>query len=214
MSALWRAAALGYLLGSFPSADVVARVARSRSTERAVDLRSVGSGNPGALNAAQQLGTRWGLVVLGLDMAKGALAGGAGRWLGGPAGAYAAATASIGGHVAPPWSGFRGGKGVATSAGACAAVFPAYFPIDAAVAAIGAAGSRSAEVSVRVSAAAWITAAVLWWWRQWRNGWGPAPTAGLPLFAIGGSAMILAKFATARREGDRRVGPAVEPAAP
>ena len=73
--AVGRAVALGYLFGSFPSADVVAWAAARRGrAERAVDLRSAGSGNPGALNAAQQLGTCWGLVVLSLDAAKGALA--------------------------------------------------------------------------------------------------------------------------------------------
>ncbi|MCH7790527.1 MAG: glycerol-3-phosphate acyltransferase, partial [Acidobacteria bacterium] len=49
------AAALGYLAGSTPVADFVAR--RSGSED---DLRSVGSGNPGAMNAAQSLGSRWG----------------------------------------------------------------------------------------------------------------------------------------------------------
>jgi glycerol-3-phosphate acyltransferase PlsY len=193
----------GYLLGSFPSADLVAK----RATRGAVDLRAVGSGNPGAMNAAKQLGTRWGLVVLGLDAAKGALAGGVGGTIGGSGGAYAAATASIAGHIAPPWSGFRGGKGVATSAGACAAVFPAYFPIDAAVAALGAAGSRNAETSVRVSAVAWVGAALVWWRHGLPNAWGPEPTVGLPLFAASSSALILAKFAVSRRTAARAAAP-------
>ena len=120
------------------------------------------------------------------------------RALAGPGGAYAAATASIAGHIVPVWTRFRGGKGVATSAGACLAVFPAYFPIDAAVAAIGAARSRNAEAAVRLSSTVWVTAAVLWWWRSWPNLWGPEPTIGLPLFAVAGAGMILAKFAAAR----------------
>ena len=109
------ATAMGYVLGSFPSADLAGRLA-SRGVPR--DLRAEGSGNPGALNAAQVLGTRWGVAVLAADIGKGAAAGRLGRSIGGDLGAYSAATAAIAGHVAPPWSKFRGGKGIATSAGA------------------------------------------------------------------------------------------------
>lgn len=189
------AAGVGYFAGTMPSADAAARVARGG----AVDLRSSGSNNPGALNAAQQLGTSWGVAVLVADAAKGALAGVAGRRIAGDTGAYVAATAAIAGHIWPVWSRFRGGKGVATSAGACLAVFPAYFPIDAGVAALCAVRSRNAETSVRISSMAWTLCAGLWWRRGWTNLWGPRPTAGLPAFAAAGSGMIIAKFAGARR---------------
>jgi glycerol-3-phosphate acyltransferase PlsY len=188
------AAGIGYLAGTFPSADLATRLAA-----RGTDLRSEGSGNPGALNAAAVLGRRWGIAVLAADMAKGTIAGLAGRAVAGDAGAYAAATGSIAGHIAPVWNGFRGGKGVATSAGACLAVFPAYFPIDAAVAATSAAASQQAERSIQVSCAVWTTAAVVWWRRGLPNTWGPTPGPGLPLFAAVSSAMILAKFRTARK---------------
>jgi acyl phosphate:glycerol-3-phosphate acyltransferase len=183
----------GYLLGTVPSADLATRLAGSTRS-----LRDEGSGNPGALNAAAVLGTRWGVAVLSADMAKGAAAGGLGRAIGGDAGAYAAATAAIAGHIAPVWNGFRGGKGVATSAGACLAVFPVYFPIDAAVAAATAVASQRAERSIQVSCAAWTLAAVVWWRRGLPNGWGPAPGPGLAAFAAGSSAMILARFRAAR----------------
>ena len=194
-SGVMAAGAIGYIAGTFPSADVAARLARGAT----VDLRTTGSHNPGALNAAQQLGTRWGVAVLVADAAKGALGAAAGKRVAGDTGAYVAATMSIAGHIWPIWSRFRGGKGVATSAGACLAVFPAYFPIDAGVAAIGAIRSRNAETSVRISAAAWTLSAVLWWRRGWPNLWGPRPTAGLPLFAVASSTMIVTKFAAARR---------------
>lgn len=187
------AAALGYLAGTFPSARLATRIAA-----RDVDLRTEGSGNPGALNAAALLGRRWGVAVLVADMAKGTLAGVAGRAVAGGPGAYAAATGSIAGHIAPAWSGFRGGKGVATSAGACLAVFPAYFPIDAVVAATGAAASQRAERSIQVSCVAWTAASLLWWRRGLPNAWGPPAGPGLPLFAAVSSAMILAKFRAAR----------------
>ena len=68
------AGAIGYLCGSFPTADIVTRIA----TKGALNLRSEGSGNPGATNAAKVLGKRWGFVVLAVDVAKGAGAGFAG----------------------------------------------------------------------------------------------------------------------------------------
>lgn len=188
------AALAGYLIGTMPSADIATRLAGSP----VADLRTAGSGNPGALNTAALLGARWGAAVLVADMAKGAAAGAAGRAIAGPTGAYVAATASIAGHIVPVWSRGEGGKGVATSAGACLAVFPAYFPIDAAVAATAAATKRNAERAIWMSSAVWVAAAVLWWRRRLPNAWGPSPTAGLPLFALAGAAMILTKFRTAR----------------
>src|SRR5436190_46888 len=62
-------ALIGYVIGMFPSADLVARIASRGS----VDLRSSGSGNPGGLNAARVLGKKWGLLVIVMDAAKGAL---------------------------------------------------------------------------------------------------------------------------------------------
>ncbi len=185
---------LGYLAGTFPSADIATRLA---ATGR--DLRDEGSGNPGALNAAAVLGRRWGFAVLAADMAKGAAAGVAGRAIAGDTGAYVAATASIAGHIAPVWNDFQGGKGVATSAGACLAVFPAYFPIDAAVATITAVASQQAERSIQISCAVWTAATIVWWRRRLPNAWGPAPGPALTGFAVVSSAMILAKFRAARR---------------
>jgi F0F1-type ATP synthase assembly protein I len=78
-------------------------------------------------------------------------------------------------------------------------VFPAYFPIDAAVAATAAVSRRNAERTIWISSSAWVAAALLWWRRRLPNAWGPSATAGLPLFALTGSAMILTKFRTARR---------------
>jgi glycerol-3-phosphate acyltransferase PlsY len=193
------AGALGYVLGSFPSADVAARVA----TRGRIDLRAEGSGNPGATNAAKVLGTTWGIVVLVADMAKGAAAGLFGMRFGGDAGGYVAATAAIVGHILPVWSRFRGGKGVATSAGACLAVFPAYFVFDLAVAALGAVAARRAERATQISGVVWVGASVLWWLADLPNAWGPHPSFGLVLFASVSTALILVKFAFARRAGVR-----------
>lgn len=187
------AALVGYVLGTIPSAGVVAWLA----TRGEINLREAGSGNPGAINAIKMLGARWGLVVLVADVAKGLAAGVLGLVIGGDPGAYAAATAAVAGHIFPVWSGFRGGKGVATSAGACLAVFPAYFPIDMAVAGASALKSRRADLGTRVACFVWIVSALVWWLADLPNLWGPDPSVGLLVFAVIGSAMILYKFRAA-----------------
>jgi glycerol-3-phosphate acyltransferase PlsY len=189
------AAAVGYLLGTIPSAAVVAWLA----TRGEINLREAGSGNPGAINAIKMLGTRWGLVVLAADIAKGAVAVALGRLIGGEPGAYGAATAAIGGHIFPVWSRFRGGKGVATSAGACLVAFPAYFLIDLAVAGASALRSRRADIGTQVACLVWVVAAATWWAFDLPNLWGPEPSVGLFLFALIGSAMILFKFRAAAK---------------
>ena len=184
------AALIGYLVGTFPSADVAARLA----TRGRVDLRSVGSGNPGGLNAMNELGKGWGVAVIVADLIKGVVAGGLGALVGSGAGAYAAATASIAGHIFPVWTRFRGGKGVATSAGACLAVFPAFFPIDAAVAAAGTLSTRNPERVIWCNGVAWMTSAVVWTVADLPNAWGPEPGAGLLAFSAISCAMIVYKF--------------------
>jgi acyl phosphate:glycerol-3-phosphate acyltransferase len=191
------AAAVGYLAGTGPSAAIATRLAGRDD----VDLRRDGSGNPGALNASRVLGRRWGAAVFLADAAKGAAAAVAGRAVAGDAGACAAATASIAGHNWPVWTGFRGGKGVATSAGASVVIFPAFAPVDAAVAAFGATVTRRADRATAICCAARCSAAAVWWWRRWPNAWGPSPGPGVQLFAVAGSAMVLRRFAVSARAG-------------
>jgi acyl phosphate:glycerol-3-phosphate acyltransferase len=184
---------VGYLLGTIPTADLVTRLA----TRGQIDIRNEGSGNPGGLNALNVVGKKWGVVVILIDVAKGAAAGFAGYAIGDTAGAYAAATASIVGHIFPVWTRFRGGKGVATSGGACLAVFPPFFPIDAAVAALGAVGTRNPERTIWVNGVVWITFAVVWWVFDLPNLWGPPPMWGLVVFSVVSSVLIVGKFRAA-----------------
>jgi glycerol-3-phosphate acyltransferase PlsY len=178
-----------------PSADIASRLA----TGGATDLRAVGSGNPGAANAISVLGAKWGYGVMAADIGKATLASGLGRRLAGGRGAHVAGSASVIGHCFPVWNGFRGGKGVACSVGQCLTTFPAYFPIDLGVAALTSTRRwRSRAYTATATASfAWVLGALLWWRRGWRNGWGPAPTADLPIAAAVSSAVILYKFATA-----------------
>jgi len=192
------AALAGYLAGTFPTADIVTRYAASRDGHEITDLRDAGTGNPGALNAAKTLGWRWGALVLAGDALKGALASAMGRWLAGDNGAYAAGSGAVIGHCAPLWNRFRGGKGLATSAGTSLVCFPAYMPIDVGLAAATLALSRwRAGTATYVASAVFIGAAVYWWRARKGNLWGPKPTVGLPLYAISSSAIIAYRFLTA-----------------
>ena len=191
------AAGVGYFLGTFPTADIVAR----RVGGSTVDLRQAGTGNPGAANALNVLGARAGAAIMAGDVAKGAVACAAGAVIAGPAGAHLAGTASVTGHCYPIWTGFSGGgKGVATSVGQCLATFPVYFPIDVAVAAATASNPKwkqRAFTAALVSSACWVLGAIVWWATGWRNLWGPKPSALLPLAAATTSAIIAQRFLNA-----------------
>lgn len=190
------AAAIGYLVGTFPTADLVAR----RWSRGLVDLRRSGSGNPGSANATIVLGARAGAIVLAGDVGKGALASVAGTAIAGPVGAHVGGTASVIGHCYPIWTRFRGGKGVAASVGQCLATFPAYFPIDATVAIMTVAlpgWKRRSFAATAVSSVCWVAGGVWWWRRSWPNLWGPRPTAALPIAAAASSAVIVHRFLAA-----------------
>jgi len=117
---------LAYLIGAIPFGYLIGRA-------RGVNLFREGSGNVGATNAARILGRPLGAVVFALDFLKGALpvaliAPLAEAWV-----AEAipreilrvgAAAAAFLGHLFPVYLGFRGGKGVATGAGAVAVLVP------------------------------------------------------------------------------------------
>ena len=113
-----------YLLGSVPSGYWIGLlVAR-------VDVRTVGSGNIGATNVARNLGRQWGLLVLVLDMAKGAIPVALALSIC-PTGAGGAlikialvALAAFFGHLTSLFLRFRGGKGVATAFGISLVLLP------------------------------------------------------------------------------------------
>lgn len=113
---------LGYLIGAFPSADLVARLRGAR-------IQEVGSGNVGAMNTARNLGWAWGLLVFALDVGKGVLAAYSGLLTGSFADAalsagLAAGVGAVWGHIWSPYIGFRGGKGLATTLGVALPIYP------------------------------------------------------------------------------------------
>ena len=109
--------ALGYVLGTFPTAKLVGRVTGH-------DPTAEGSGNPGATNVYRTSGRAAGAAVLAVDVAKGALAATVGLLVGDHLLGVLAGAAAVLGHVAPVGRRFRGGKGVATGAGMSAVAFP------------------------------------------------------------------------------------------
>lgn len=113
---------VAYLIGTFPSASLVARA-------NGVDIRTVGSGNPGASNVTRVLGWKRGLWVFVLDIAKGAIASGLGLLVDGRPAGYVLGAAAVVGHVFPVWNRFRGGKGVATGGGIFGTLSPLVFVV-------------------------------------------------------------------------------------
>jgi glycerol-3-phosphate acyltransferase PlsY len=124
-----------YLLGSIPFGYLAGRIA-------GIDIRKVGSGNIGATNVLRVLGKRYGYPVFVLDFLKGlgavriamAITMAVRPESTSPeaVGVLAAVSAVIG-HSFPIWLKFRGGKGVATSAGALFGLMPLAAVIGAAI---------------------------------------------------------------------------------
>jgi glycerol-3-phosphate acyltransferase PlsY len=119
-------AVVGYLLGSCPNGLIVSR-------SRGVDIRKHGSGNIGATNVLRVLGKKLGYFVFALDAAKGFVAVRLAYLIADALHhglnhlelvGIAAGIACVLGHTFPVWLGFRGGKGVATSAGVLLGLMP------------------------------------------------------------------------------------------
>jgi glycerol-3-phosphate acyltransferase PlsY len=189
--------AAAYVAGSLPFGWIVPRLVRG------IDIREHGSGNPGATNVARVVGIGYGLLVGLLDFGKG--------WVGvetmlrlsgaapASATAVAGALAAVAGHNWPIWTGFRGGKGVLTSAGAfahlagpplagAAAVFVAIFATTRMVSA----GSMAAAAALPILVAAW-----------------PGPWRTLPVGLAAGTAALL--VAVRHRANVRRILAGTEP---
>ncbi|MBW3572894.1 MAG: glycerol-3-phosphate 1-O-acyltransferase PlsY [Gemmatimonadetes bacterium] len=117
----WLLVAASYLLGAIPASYVAGRLARG------IDLREHGSGNLGATNTFRVLGAKVAAPVMLFDVVKGTFPvvafsqwDGSGDWRW----ELAYGAAAIVGHVFSIYMRFRGGKGVATSAGVFGALAP------------------------------------------------------------------------------------------
>jgi glycerol-3-phosphate acyltransferase PlsY len=131
---------LSYLVGSIPGSVWIGKLLYG------LDVRSHGSGNAGATNVFRVLGWKAGMLATTVDVGKGLLAAGliaSIRLDTLPSGVEVweietvvrmmAGIAAILGHMYPLWAGFRGGKGVNTSAGVLFALTPITMWITLAV---------------------------------------------------------------------------------
>lgn len=144
-----------YLFGSLPTGYLVARA-------KGIDIRAHGSGNIGATNVFRILGKAAGTLVLLTDALKGALAvlilpALASRWLPGTDFITLRLLAALGavlGHNYTCWLRFKGGKGIATSAGVLAALVPLAFLLTLAVFVLVLAVSRYVSLASVLAAVA------------------------------------------------------------
>ena len=196
---------VSYLLGSIPFGYLLVRIFRG------FDVRTTGSGNIGATNVSRA-GKGLGLATLVLDALKGCVAVEFAFWLAGlhrftagdvPASLYdsspqiidsrtifllaaVAAFCAILGHMFPVWLRFKGGKGVATAAGAFVALAPKCLLLSLLVFAIVFALTRYVSLGSIVAAAAfpWL---VLWLTPAERN------TAPILLVITASAALVIAR---------------------
>jgi len=123
--ALLITALASYLIGSIPSGYIAGRIA-------GIDIRKSGSGNIGATNVVRTLGKAYGYPVFLADFGKGLLAVLCAKalpnWIGSTVAVdilqITAAVCCVIGNAFPVWLGFRGGKGVAVSAGVIFGLMP------------------------------------------------------------------------------------------
>ena len=117
-----------YLIGSIPPAYITGRLIKG------IDIRQVGTRNMGAMNVFYQVGFAVGLLVLAVDIGKGAAAVALARWLGVPEiAAWLAGAAAVIGHNFPVFLKFHGGRGGATCIGILVFLMPWAIPIYLAI---------------------------------------------------------------------------------
>jgi glycerol-3-phosphate acyltransferase PlsY len=143
-----------YLLGSVPTGYLLGR-------SRGLDIRQHGSGNIGATNVWRVMGRKWGLIAFAGDFLKGFLPlylvrilsfSDTSSW---PVSLLLVlcGLAAILGHNYTPWLGFKGGKGIATSAGVLAALMPPVFAVALSTWIIATLISRAVSIGSLLAAA-------------------------------------------------------------
>lgn len=169
---------LWYLIGSLPSGYLAGRM-------RGIDIRATGSGNIGATNVFRVLGKTAGSLVLAIDAFKGFAAT---RWIPMLLGpifpatsrqtlALVAGAAVVLGHMCPCWLKFKGGKGIATSAGVGMAWAPVACLVTLAIWGI-------VFVATKYVSVASIVAAVVLPLSVWLFGGGPGMTGVMTALAV------------------------------
>ena len=157
-----------YLVGSVPTGYLLGR-------SRGLDIRRHGSGNIGATNVWRVMGRNWGLIAFACDFLKGFLPLYLVRTLSFPqTGSWSVSLvlvlcglAAIVGHNYTPWLGFKGGKGIATSAGVLAALMPPVFAVALSAWIIATLLTRAVSIGSLLAAAVLPPAAAWFYPGEW-----------------------------------------------
>jgi len=187
-----------YLVGAIPFSFLVARWFGVE------DVRRVGSGNVGATNVMRAAGKAAGLLAFALDAAKGAAAAFLASVIEPPGSILPplAAVAAVLGHMYPIWLRFRGGKGVATGAGAFLPLAPAATGLACVVFALALALTGYVSVG-SIAAATTLVAAAFALGSPPAVAWSAALVAGLVVWKHRGNLRRLANGTESRVGGAR-----------
>lgn len=192
---------ISYLVGAIPFGFLIVKF------RKGIDLRTVGSGNLGATNAARILGTRWFFLIFALDFLKGFGPAFGLAWLsrcrfGAPAEiGLLYGVAAIVGHIWPVWLRFRGGKGVATATGAVMGVAPVAAAVALVVFLAVFAAFRYVSLGSVCAAVTLPAAYAALWWRR------------LPDATLGTLLVIMILVIVKHRANLRRILAGTEPKA-
>lgn len=172
--------AIAYVAGSVPFGVLVARVIG------APDPREVGSGRTGGTNALRAMGRKPALAVVAGDVLKGALPVLLARFVtGDPVVEVACGAAAIVGSTHSMFLGFHGGRGVGTSVGTMAVVFPLAIAAAAPVFVILIVLTRFVSFGSLAAIATGALTVVVWWWLS--DG---AVVVAYPLYALLGTVLV------------------------
>lgn len=192
----------GVLLGSAPTAEWLARA-------RDLDLRSEGSGNPGANNALQLGGPGLGGAILAAEVIKGMTAVWLGHRLAGAPGAALAGAGATVGNVYNPWYGLEGGKGLAITSGTVAAAWPALAVVLVVLIGASTATLRRTGPAALLTLAAYVGASLAGWSTPLPGRWAITEPPCMAAMAVAQTAVMAPKhYADAVRRGGRPGSPA------
>jgi len=183
------ALAVGYILGSIPTADGLGRL-------WGVNLREDGSTNPGANNAFRLGGPLLAALVLLIELGKGSAAAVAGLLMADETGAVLAGIAAIAGNVLNIWYGFKGGKGLAIAGGVLLIIWPVMFLPTVFLIVLVAWMTRSSGTAVIVTLGVLNLAALSWMMFDWPVAWGVASDYLLVVFSVGTTSVLWRKHWT------------------
>lgn len=149
----WSVLLVAYLLGSIPTAYIVARIVAG------VDIRRLGDGNVGAKNTFESVGKLAGLVVAIADVGKGALAVAMARYFSGTETVILmAGVCAVLGHDFSAFLRFQGGQGMATTVGVFGTLFPQETAVGLVALAIVLAVTRNWDLSCGIGLGLLVTA--------------------------------------------------------